>query len=344
MSRVHVARSADPHGRAPRSGHSQVPALALANARRRPGEALSERPRTALSAHLGVDLCDVRVHRDEAAARAAEAFGARALTVGQHIYFGQGMYDPASREGMRLLTHEAAHTVQQRGAAETDTLEVSRPGDATERAADRAVSGDRSALGAQAQVGVQRDILGTGINALRDMYDVENLLHAPDAVYRIFKAVNHVSILTSSGIILPPLDWIGAVASYAATDLTDGYMLARALKNVPIFHRGGLILTFQPGASAMTLDHDVFVDGDLSLKTFVHELTHVTQYDVLGIDLFLASYFGMSAATIAYRWATGAPTNPMRSSPHENQAYDLASRFEAWYQTTYGKSAANEKV
>ncbi len=342
MRHVHVARSSDPHGRAARSGHSPLPALALANARRRPGEALSATPRAALSAHLGVNLCDVRVHRDEAAARAAEAFGARAITVGQHIYFGQGMYDPSSREGMRLLTHEAAHTVQQRGAVEAATLEVSRPGDATERAADRAVAGDRSALGAQAQVGVQRDVLGTGLNTLRDLYDVENLLHTSDMVYRIFKAVNHVSILTSSGIIVPPAHWIAAVARFATTDLIDGYMLVRALANVPFFHRGGLILEFQPGAAAMTLDHDVFVDGTLTLKTFVHELTHVTQYDMLGIDAFLASYFGMSAATIAYRWATGAPTNPMHSSPHENQAYELASRFETWYQSTYGKSATSE--
>ena len=81
----------------------------------------------------------------------------------------------------------------------------------------------------------------------------------------------------------------------------------------------------------MTLNQSIFVRGGLSLSTFVHELVHVRQYGYLGKTGFLVSYFGTSASTIAYRWVRRLPLNPMKSSPHEKQAYDLETRFRSWY-------------
>jgi hypothetical protein len=57
------------------------------------------------------------VHTDAAAADAANALGARAFTVGQDMFFGQGQYGTQSTEGQRLIAHEAAHTVQQGGGS-----------------------------------------------------------------------------------------------------------------------------------------------------------------------------------------------------------------------------------
>lgn len=54
-------------------------------------------------------FADVRVHRGPAAARAARALMARAFTIGHHIYFAAGQYDPDSIRGRRLLGHELAH-------------------------------------------------------------------------------------------------------------------------------------------------------------------------------------------------------------------------------------------
>jgi len=62
---------------------------------------------------LGVDFSSVRVHDDSASHRAAAGLAARAFTLGQHIHFGAGEYRPAEPDGMRLLVHELAHTVQQ---------------------------------------------------------------------------------------------------------------------------------------------------------------------------------------------------------------------------------------
>ena len=62
------------------------------------------------------DFSDVRVHDDPAAARAAQAVGALAFTVGRHVVFGAGQYAPATRTGRALLAHELTHVVQQSGS------------------------------------------------------------------------------------------------------------------------------------------------------------------------------------------------------------------------------------
>ena len=117
---------------------------------------------------------------------------------------------------------------------------------------------------------------------------------------------------------------------YAAAAPLDGAMLLPGLLRDPWYYEGGWILDVQTNARAMTLDDYVFVDGDLDIGTYVHEMVHVTQYAALGRTSFLVSYFGLSAATIAKRFIMRQPINMMRSSPHENQAYDLEQRFLAW--------------
>ena len=69
-----------------------------------------------LGSKLGHDFSDVRVHTDAAAASSAWAVGALAYTVGYHVAFGAGRYEPATTPGLRLLAHELTHVVQQRQA------------------------------------------------------------------------------------------------------------------------------------------------------------------------------------------------------------------------------------
>jgi hypothetical protein len=94
----------------------------------------------------GDNLADVRLHTDCAADKAAQLLNARAFTLGRSIYLASGEYNPSSTEGLRLLAHEAAHAVQQRGAIMSDrqNLAVSSETDAeeieAERFADAAIS------------------------------------------------------------------------------------------------------------------------------------------------------------------------------------------------------------
>jgi hypothetical protein len=76
------------------------------------GEPLPDSPRARLESHFGRDFGDVRIHTDRAAADASKSLGARAFTLGTHIYFGAGQFDPGSSGGLAILGHEAAHVDQ----------------------------------------------------------------------------------------------------------------------------------------------------------------------------------------------------------------------------------------
>ena len=81
-------------------------------------------------------LGDVTVHTDETADQLNRSVSAKAFATGTDVYFAQGEYNPGSTDGDRLIAHELAHVVQQRGAAGTGPLTVSQPGDALETEAD----------------------------------------------------------------------------------------------------------------------------------------------------------------------------------------------------------------
>jgi hypothetical protein len=87
------------------------------------------------------DLSDVRVHTDDTADRLNRSVSARAFATGTDVYFARGEYSPGSAGGDRLIAHELAHVVQQRGAPSGGPLTVSNPGDSLETEAD-AVAGE----------------------------------------------------------------------------------------------------------------------------------------------------------------------------------------------------------
>ena len=94
--------------RQPARGHAGVEAAGGS-------EPLSPAMKKALEAKVGADLSGVRVHRGPEAHKTAAALGARAFTVQNHIWLGKGQ----SPQDTPLMAHEAAHVVQQGGAAPT---------------------------------------------------------------------------------------------------------------------------------------------------------------------------------------------------------------------------------
>jgi hypothetical protein len=104
------------------------------------GTALDAGVAERFSGSLG-DLSDVRVHTDDTADKLNRSVSARAFATGTDVYFGAGEYNPGSAEGDKLIAHELAHVVQQRGASASGPLTVSQPGDAMEREADSVADG-----------------------------------------------------------------------------------------------------------------------------------------------------------------------------------------------------------
>jgi hypothetical protein len=82
-----------------------------------PGVPLDGPTRAFFEPRFGHDFSRVRLHSDAAAAASADAVDARAYTVGQHIVFGRGQFEPGGAAGRTLIAHELTHTIQQRGLA-----------------------------------------------------------------------------------------------------------------------------------------------------------------------------------------------------------------------------------
>ena len=89
-----------------------------------PGKPLDARTRGWFEPRLGADLSTVRIHTDAAAGRAAHDLGAHAFTLGQHIAFAHGRYEPNSAPGRQLLAHELVHVLQAGAAANTGDASV----------------------------------------------------------------------------------------------------------------------------------------------------------------------------------------------------------------------------
>ncbi|MGF6289679.1 eCIS core domain-containing protein [Paraburkholderia youngii] len=81
------------------------------------GAPLPDGLRAVFEPRFGFDFTDVRVHTSHEAADASRKLGARAFTVGDHVFFGAGEFQPSSREGQKLIAHELTHTIQQKPAA-----------------------------------------------------------------------------------------------------------------------------------------------------------------------------------------------------------------------------------
>jgi hypothetical protein len=125
-------RAAGPPGRQARP--STVPARAIQEVLRAPGQPLADPVRQEMETRLSTDFSGVRIHTDAAARASAAGIGAQAYTAGNHVVIGDGGADT------HVLAHELIHVIQQREGPVTGTddgsgLRISDPSDLFEREA-----------------------------------------------------------------------------------------------------------------------------------------------------------------------------------------------------------------
>lgn len=88
---------------------------AVRNVIAKPGTTMDESVQREMESTMGGDFSDVQLHTGPDAAAATEAINARAFTVGNHVAFNHGEYDPESESGKKVLAHELTHVRQQTG-------------------------------------------------------------------------------------------------------------------------------------------------------------------------------------------------------------------------------------
>src|SRR6476659_6511460 len=87
---------------------SGLPAIQLGG-----GEPMPSAVRAPIERSLRADMSGVRVHTGGSAERATRGLSARAFAYGPNIVLGPG----ERPDDLALIAHEAAHTIQQRGAS-----------------------------------------------------------------------------------------------------------------------------------------------------------------------------------------------------------------------------------
>jgi hypothetical protein len=102
------------------------------------GTSIDANTRRFMESRFGYDFSQVKMHFGAAAEQSARDVGAHAYTVGTHIVFEEGQSVWHTTSGLRLLTHELAHVVQQ-GRGDPSSSPSQR-GSMLEQAADAAVS------------------------------------------------------------------------------------------------------------------------------------------------------------------------------------------------------------
>jgi hypothetical protein len=91
---------------------------------RSPGQSLDPRTRDFMEHRFATDFSKVRLHSDAKAADSARAVNALGYTVGADVVLDPRRHDPASPDGLKILAHELAHVVQQRGHEVPDTTSI----------------------------------------------------------------------------------------------------------------------------------------------------------------------------------------------------------------------------
>jgi Domain of unknown function (DUF4157) len=116
------------------AARAQTAPLIVDEALRSPSQPLDAETRAFMEPRFGHDFSRVRIHTGNQSASSTLAINALAYTVGQHIVFGAGQYEPTSSAGRRLLAHELAHVIQQSGSSVANScqsaMEQSRSTDA----------------------------------------------------------------------------------------------------------------------------------------------------------------------------------------------------------------------
>jgi hypothetical protein len=126
------------------------------------GQPLDSGVSSRMESAFGVNLSGVRLHTGRVASALSDRFSARAFTIGSHVAFGRGEYQPGTPAGDALIAHELAHVVQQRGASSASVQRMGSGGDpALEHDADRAAIGAVASLWGSAKGGMR--VLGRNL-------------------------------------------------------------------------------------------------------------------------------------------------------------------------------------
>lgn len=292
-----------------------------------PGRPLEGPVREAMESRFQHDFSRVRIHGGGLAAQSAAEMDALAFTVGDHIVFGHGAFRPQEAAGQRLLAHELAHTVQQRGSADPgpEGLQVGPVEDAAEReadaAADRVMAGFGPGPLESGGAGILRRRVSPQLPRLRE-----------DLRTGIFNSVSEEEAH----------DALGILSGLSDTDLGDTMEALEADPDAVDHFYGGL-------SQADIRDHQDDLRRIKNHRVYTRTTTTggVTQTTVLrGSCNFDQSAAIQQAAQDALQWLTRALArlDAYRAAPGEAAQRPVRDALQATFSSTAGDVVAHVRA
>lgn len=221
------------------------------------------------------DFSDVRIHTDGHYADLTTPLGAAAFTVGSDIAFAPNYRDFGGEAGRRLLAHELAHVVQQGGTGPQDSRSKSAPASAE----------------GEALTAADAYQFGSPISVARSSVPGDMLQLQPDPPFKAgavrspaFEELVTQETTLVAGAQGSPLTRSQIELAQTIFGNSIDYSRVRTLPTAePIWFRtvGNVIrvpsfFTIDPSVTGLKLDVDYM------RHTFIHELTHVWQYQHAG--------------------------------------------------------------
>lgn len=270
-----------------------------------PGQPLDAGTRAFMEPRFGHDFSRVRVHTDAKAAESAQTVNALAYTVGRDVVFGTGQYRPARSSGRQLLAHELVHTVQQafsstaklaakaEGVVLSSLQEAEREADAVAQHMATGQWGGEISVQQPEPTLQRQEVHGSSTVSVRSPAAEEFITQESDI---------------QAGLAGRPL-------------LPAEIALARPIfRNTIDYSRVRLIPTsvaeFTTVGNNIRVSRNFTISEPFFAETFIHELTHIWQYQHGGTSYISVSLAAQIAASL--------------KTPSRNFAYD--------YQITPDKS------
>lgn len=196
---------------------------------------------------FGADFGSVRVHMDGESDSLNRSLRSRAFTTGRDLFFKAGEYNPASKEGQKLIAHELTHVVQQTGgASRRNGLSIQRaPTNVIQRSIADAVMEDRKSWKMMSPKLKFAMIAGAPVlQTFAQAWDTGKAVATP--VYK-FLAGDNPGILRAivSGLVATPGALVGSVLGLAMGFLRG---VAQGIGN-PLYSIGKRAANFSPSES-----------------------------------------------------------------------------------------------
>jgi hypothetical protein len=248
-----------------------------------PGQPLDAGMRAFMEPRFGQDFSQVRVHTDARAAESAQAVNALAYTAGRNVVFGTGQYATGTSSGRQLLAHELVHTIQQSSAntvnlaAKADGIALSSSQEA-EREADAVA---QHITTGRHEGGISVHQPGPALQRQPVYGSPAVNVRSPAAEEFVTQESDIAAGLTGRPLLAPERE----LASSVFGDAID-YSKVRLIPTAIEF------LKFRTVTNNIRIPTDFTISDPYHAQTFIHELTHVWQYQHGG-----TSYISVSLAT-----------------------------------------------